>query len=146
MISKSFDEMTGNGQATTNRVVLFEKRGWMSPTLSLTLYFGIVVGEDVRQAWVIVDSRLTEWAFIGNTEVLALVDGKRHRFEGFVQESDTAIDSQEVVCLESFHTPIPEEFLTELAGSQSAKIRLGGTDFDIPAELISDVKELLTAI
>ena len=146
MINNSFDEMTGNGQATTTQVVLFENRGFLSPTLSLRLFAGIVVGENIRQPWLIADSRLKDWGFIGNTEVLVLVDGKRHRFEGFVQESDTQIVQQEVVCIESFHTPVPEEFLTELAGCESAKIRLGGTDFDIPKELIEDIKLLITAI
>jgi hypothetical protein len=146
MINKTFDEMTGNGQATTSQVTLFEKTGWLSPTVFLKIYFGIVVGDDVRQPWLIADSRLTEWGFIGHTEVLALVDGKRHRFEGFVNESDTKIDAQEVVCIESFHTPISEEFLKELAEAESAKIRLGGADFGVPMELLVDVKELLRAI
>ena len=146
MINKSFDEMTGKGQATTSQVTLFEKKGWISPTIFLKIYFGIVVGENVRQAWLVADSRLKEWGFIGHKEVFALVDGKRHSFEGYVKESDTTIDAQEVLCIESFHTPISEEFLAELAEATNAKIRLGGTDFDLPAELLVDVKNLISAI
>jgi hypothetical protein len=146
MISKSFDEMTGNGQAMTDKAVVFKTGGWLVAKQELNLCFAIVVGEEFRQAWLIANSQLLDWAFIGNPDVLALVDGKRHKFEGFVQSSDTQIISDDVLCIESFHVPVPEEFLAELAKSQSAKLRLANSDFEIPAELMADLKELITAI
>jgi hypothetical protein len=146
MIHKSFDEMTGNGQALTDSVVLFKAGGWLAAKQEVTLCFGIVVGDDFRKAWLIANSRLLDWAFIGNTDVLALVDGNRHKFEGFVQESDTQIVGDDVICVESFHTPVTEEFLAEIAGAQTAKVRLAGTDFELPPEIIADVKELIKSI
>lgn len=146
MVNKSFDEMTGNGQAITGAHVVFKAGGWLAAKQEVNICFAIVVGEEFRQAWLIANSRLLDWAFIGNPDVLALVDGKRHKFEGFVQESDTQIVGEDVICVEEFHTPVTEEFLAEVAGSQSAKVRLAGSDFEIPAELVAEVKELISAI
>ena len=146
MINKSFDEMTGNGQAMTDKAVVFQTGGWLMTKQEVNLSFAIVVGDEFRQAWLIANSFLLDWAFIGHSDVLALVDGKRHKFEGFIQSSDTQIVGDDVICFESFHTPLPEEFLTEVANSEIAKFRLGTSDFEIPEQLRIDLKELITAI
>jgi hypothetical protein len=146
MISKTFDEMTGNGQATTSVVQIYKSGGFFTAKTFINLSFALVVGDGFRQAWILVYSQLSDWAFIGNTQVLALVDGKRHSFEGVVRSTDTAIVNDDVVCQEDFHIGVPEEFLTELGGSTSAKLRIGGSDFEVPAELIADLKEISKAI
>jgi hypothetical protein len=146
LIHKTFDEMTGNGQIVTDSSVILKTGGWLEAKQEIQLSFGFVKGDDVDQAWLIVNSRLTDWAFIGSPVVLALVDGKRHSFEGFVETSDTQIVGDDVICIESFHTPVTEEFLREVAIASSVKIRLAGADFQLDPEVIKDVKLLVDAI
>jgi len=143
VIHKTFDEMTGNGQVLTDSSVILKTGGWLETKQEIQLSFGIVTNDDVQQGWLVVNSRLIEWAFIGNSEVLALIDGHRHRFEGFVESSDTQIVGDDVICVESFHVPVTHEFLKELASASSAKVRLAGTDFELAQEVIDDVKLLV---
>ena len=146
MIQKSFDDMTGNGQVMTSSVMLLKQGGWLSAQQTITLVAAIVVGDDFRQPWLISNTSLLEWYYLSDTDVLALVDGKRHKFEGFIQSSDTEIIGSDVLCNESFHVPVTEDFLQALSVSQSARLRLGGNDFEMSEEFKADVRELLTAI
>ena len=135
--------MTGNGQIGTDSHVIFKVGGWFATDQEIRLSFGYVIAEDGNQGWLLVHSRLLDWAFIGNTQVLALIDGNRHSFEGFVDSSDTQIVGDDVICIESFQTPVTEEFLKEIAAASSVKLRLSGTDFELAHEVISDVKLLV---
>lgn len=146
MISKSFDDMTGTGQANTGSFQIFKQGGWLSAKQEINIFCAITVGEGFRQCWLIVNSRLQDWAFSGNTQVFALVDDKRHSFDGFVESFNTEWVGDTLVCLESFHVPTNEEFFSDLAAASTARIRLAGTDFDLPQELIDDMKELIKAI
>lgn len=144
MITKTFDDMTGSGQITTSSAVIFQTKGWFVTPTHIKLSFALVVNEHGRFGWILVDSQLLEWKFIGERRVNALIDGtKRYQFEGEIRKSDTGIVGDNVYCYESFHTFVEEEFLAELASSKSAKLRLGGMDFDVPTELIADLKDLV---
>jgi hypothetical protein len=146
MINKSFDEMTGNGQATTDFYVVFETKGFLVTRTDIKVGFAIVVGEDFRAGWLIAISHTLDWQFIGNPVVLALVDGERASFEGIVRASDTNYIGDTLYCDEEFHTQVPEEFLEAVANSSSAKLRLAGIDVEIPAELRNDLQALIKAI
>lgn len=146
MISKSFDEMTGNGQAITDEAIILKRGSWLTAKEQVSMRFALVVGDDFRQGWIIVNSCMEDWAFLGNESVLALVDGKRHKFDGFVETSDTQISGDFVMCIESFHVPVDEDFMSDVASSTIAKIRLAGSDFDVPEELKADLQLLTTAL
>lgn len=146
MITTSFDEMTGNGQAVTDAVIILKRGSWFTPKEEVSLRFAIVVGDDFRQGWVIVNSCMEDWVFLGNESVLALVDGSRHKFEGFVETSDTQVSGDFVMCIESFHVPVDEGFIKAVATSSVSKIRLAGSDFELPEGLKVDLQDLVLAI
>ena len=144
MIKKVYDDMTGSGQISTSTAIIKETKGWFVTPTNIKLSFSLVVNEHGRFGWIVVNSQLLDWKFVGERRVNALIDGtKRYQFTGEIRKSDTGIVGDSVYCYESFHTFVEEEFLVEMANSKSAKLRLGGTDFDVPAELISDLKDLV---
>jgi hypothetical protein len=144
MIIKKFDDMTGSGQISTSAAIIFETKGWFVTPTHINLAFALVVNDNGRFGWIMVNSQLLAWKFVGERRVNALIDGtKRYQFNGEIKKTDTAVVGDTVYCLESFHIFVEEDFLAELARSQSAKLRLGGTDFDVPSELISDLKDLI---
>jgi hypothetical protein len=146
MINKTFDEMTGNGQVTTDHYVVFETKGFLVTKTQMTLGFALVVGEGFRQGWLIVISHTLDWQFIGNTQVLALIDGERASFEGVVRTSDTNFIGDTLYCDEEFHAAVDEDFLEAISKSSNAKLRLAGIDVVVPPALATDVAALLEAI
>jgi hypothetical protein len=146
MIRKTFDEMTGNGQVTTDHYVVFETKGFLVTKTSITIGFALVVGEGFRQGWLIAISHTLDWQFIGNTQVLALVDGERASFDGVVRSSDSNFIGDTLYCDEEFHAAVDEEFLEAISKSSNAKLRLAGIDVVVPPALAADVAELLKAI
>lgn len=146
MINKSFDEMTGNGQITTDHYVVFETKGFLVTKTHMTIGFALVVGDDFRAGWLIVSSHMLDWQFIGDSKVLALVDGERASFEGVVRASDTNFIGDTLYCDEEFHAAVPEEFLEAVSKSSNAKLRLAGIDVVVPSALAADIAELLKAV
>lgn len=146
MINKTFDEMTGNGQVTTDHYVVFETKGFLVTKTQMTLGFALVVGEGFRQGWLIAVSHMLDWQFIGNTQVLALVDGERASFDGTVRSSDTNFIGDTLYCDEEFHAAVSEEFLEAVSKSSNTKLRLAGIDVVVPPALAADITELLKAI
>lgn len=146
MIHKTFDEMTGNGQVLTDSYVVYETKGFLVTKTNMRMKFGLVVGDDFRAGWLIVNSHMLEWQFAGHHQVLALVDGNRSTFEGVVRTSDANFVGDTLYCDEEFHVAVPEEFLQQVATSNSAKIRLAGIDVMVPQLLQNDVRDLIRAI
>jgi len=146
MITKTFDEMTGNGQISTSIAVLQKSGGFLLTPTYVRLSFAYVIGEDSSSAWLLVTSQQMDWMFLSDTNVLALVDGKRSQFEGYIRDSDTEIISNDVVCIEEMHALVSLEFFQELANSTSARFRLAGIDYELPAELRADLAALLEEI
>lgn len=147
MIEKSFDEMTGNGQALTSEALIYKAgNNFIGVKQTITTYFAIVVGDDFRQAWFVANGRLNERSFIGENIVPALVDGTRYKFEGHVQDADTEWAGDYLMHIQKYRVGVTEEFLEAVAKSSSAKVRLAGLDLELPADLVKDVKELISAI
>lgn len=147
MIKKSFDEMTGNGQALTDEVIIYKAgNNFMGVKQTISAYFAIVVGDDFRKAWLVANGRLNERTFMGESFVPALVDGKRHKFEGKVEKAESEWAGDYLVNIQKYRVGISEEFLQDLAVCSSAKVRLAGLDLEIPESLLNDVKELIKAI
>ena len=147
MIEKSFDEMTGNGQALTSEVMIYKAgNNFMGVKQTITAYFAIVVGDDFRKAWLVATGRLNERSFKGETIVPALVDGTRFKFEGHVEKAEIDWSGDYMMHNEKYRVSVTEDFLKAIAESSSAKVRLAGLDIELPADLVNDVKELISAI
>jgi hypothetical protein len=147
VIEKSFDEMTGNGQALTSEVLIYKAgNNFIGVKQTITAYFAIVVGEDFRQAWLVANGRLNERSFKGESIVPALVDGERYKFEGHVQDADREWSGDYLMHIEKYRVGVTEDFLRAVANSSSSKVRLAGLDLELPADLVRDVQELISAI
>jgi hypothetical protein len=137
--------MTGKGQIETEVFPIHKTSGFLSLMEYINPCFFVSKAESEKHYYLNVTSKLPDWFLTKNTEFLALVDGNRFKFDGRIQDYRTQIFGQNVGCLEDLIVEINLEFLKEVAEGQTIRLRLGGSDFDLPSEIKSDIAELLNA-
>lgn len=144
MIEKSFDEMTGKGEITTSAFRVDEHKMWLLPTSYLEVTPSVVVAENGEKFfWMVFNSYYSDWKFLDDPVMFALVDGVRLRVEGIVTYSDTTFDRDELMCVEIAQMEVDPLWLETLSQSKEAKIRVIGIDFEVSPAMKTDIEALL---
>jgi len=117
---------------------------WLMPTSSLKFSPSVVIDEDGENyCWLVFRSYYSDWMFLDNEVMFALVDGERLRVEGTDTYSDTTIDRDEVMRVEIAQIPVTPKWLEALSKSKDAKIRVIGIDFEVTSEMKTEIVALL---
>jgi hypothetical protein len=144
MIHKSFDEMTGKGELETDKFVLEEHKIFLGPSTYLQMTPTVVVTESGEKVyWLVFLSYYLDWQFLSDDVMYVLVDGNRSQVQGIVTYSDTRDDGDEVMCVEVAQFQVDAAWLTSVADSSSAKVRVIGRDFEITTEIKAQMAELV---
>jgi len=147
MIHKSFDEMTGKGEASTDNFRLEEMKMWLTPTYYLDFNASIVItDEGEKVGWFVFTAYYPDWQFLSDEIMFSLIDGQRLQVEGVTTYSDTREDRDEIMCVEVCQMPADLDWLAQAAKSTSAKFRVIGRDFELTQEMKNQISELLDAV
>ena len=147
MIHKSFDEMTGKGEASTDTFRLHEDKFWLMPTSYLDFTPSVVVTEQGEKVgWFVFTAYYSDWMFQHDEDMYALVDGKRLQVKGISTYSDTREDRDEIMCIEIMQMQVELEWMGTVAKCESAKIRVLGLDFELTADMRSQIGLLVEAM
>ncbi len=146
MISQTYDEMRGVGEMRTASFNLFKQGGFFSSKVYLNILFAVVLGENSKTGWVIFNAKMNEWTLLEDREFIALIDGHRFIGEGVMRQTDTNVEGYDVMCYEEMHVQFDMDLLTRMGTASTIKIRVGGTDFVLAADVMAELKALNEAV
>jgi hypothetical protein len=146
MISEIYDEMRGVGEVKTASFNLFKQGGFLSSKTYLNMGIAVVLGDNFKTGWFIFEGKFADWVLLENRSFIALVDGHRFMGEGDMRNTDTAVEGYDVMCYEEMHVQFDMDLLEMMANAQTIKIRVGGTDFVLAPEVLTDLKALAAAV
>lgn len=146
MISETYDEMRGVGEIRTSAFNLFKQGGFLSAKTYLNMGLAVVLGDNSKTGWFIFEGKFADWVLLENRDFIALVDGHRFMGEGQMRNTDTNVEGYDVMCFEEMHVQFDMDLLEMMSNAQSIKIRVGGTDFVLAPEVLTDVKALAAAV
>ena len=84
-----------------------------------------------------------DWAWVGDTSAIMLVDGVRTLGEGVLVDSSTVTTDSKVYCDEIVSLETDLDFLKTMSNASNIKIRIGQQDIVPPQEFIPSLKEIL---
>ncbi len=147
-VRKKFDDMADRFEYSGDlHKVIDDKYGFGQVWLSVG-FIDLKEGGDTF--WLMALRKANDWHWIEDTNFILLVDGQRFTGVGAVRDSEVTQEhgffETKVLCTEEIHCGGDFGIMELIANSTMAKFRLGGKDFILPPELVSDVKQITSEI
>jgi hypothetical protein len=151
-VTKQYDEMEDRHIFAGSEHAVFEKKeGSAKFSIHVSAqYVKLPTAEDVL--WLVVKRVDLDWLWSSDSTGVLLVDGQRLTFQGDLRSydsfwgPDTLFFEASLQVYEEVHIPFEPKILAVLGGAKSAKMRLGGVDFELPAALFVDIGEIMKSV
>jgi hypothetical protein len=149
-MKKNYDEMADVFQYTSESHLAVNQTGDIGKVWIWAAFVDGKSGGDTF--WLVASRKGEDWFWTDHgTDFILLVDGERSVGSGELAEADYGEEVKGFFDVRDFYTEevhcgFDPSAMNAIAKSSSAKFRLGGLDFALPTELITDVKEIVAEI
>lgn len=154
-VVRTYDDMADRDVYMGPQWAISEKKQG-SARLILTAACYFTDEKDVDLFWLLLRRHDLEWLWTGDPSGILRMDDERVNFVGEIGSTDTywtestsiftVLDDSVLQVYEEVHIPFAPELLEKFANASALKIRLAGSDFELPMELAEDAKEILNEL